>query len=159
VWDFEVPETHNYIIDGVPNHNSGKSLSTFIEDARAATGQDPHHKYPEKDGNLVVVGKNWMHVGLVIVPMLFRAGAFKIIRDPETNLWRAFDPTKDDIKLAKPAPPLIPPRMIKDMSWVLKNAGYLNTASRLRASRRKGFRRILSTLTRTSTTSVGLAKC
>ncbi len=128
MWDFEVPETHNYIIGGLPNHNSGKSLSTFIEDARAATGQDPYGKYPQEGGNLVVIGKNWMHVGLVIVPMLFRAGAFKIIRDPATNAWRAFDPTKDDPALAKPAPPLIPPRLVKDMSWVLKNAGYLNKA-------------------------------
>jgi len=128
VWDFEVPETRNYIIDGLPNHNSGKSLSTFVEDARAATGQDPYNKYPKENGNLVVVGRNWPHVGLVIVPMLFRAGAFKIIRDSVTGEWRAFDPTRDDPQFAKPAPPLIPPRFVKDMSWVLKNAGYLNKA-------------------------------
>jgi|GEM_PF-807582 len=127
-WDITVPGAHNYLAAGVFSHNSGKSLSTFVEDARAATGQDPHNKYPKENGHLVVIGRNWPHVGLVIVPMLFRAGAFKIIRDPVTNLWRAFDPSKDDLALAKPAPPLIPPRYIKDMSWVLKNAGYLNKA-------------------------------
>ena len=31
----------------------GKSLAAFVEDARAATGQDPHGKYPKEDGILV----------------------------------------------------------------------------------------------------------
>ena len=130
VWDFEVVGTHNYLIDGVPNHNSGKSAATFIEDARAATGQDPYGKYPKEGGNLVLIGKNWVHVGMVIVPMLFRAGAFRIIKDEVTGAWRAFNPAADAARKneSKPAPPLIPPRLIKDMSWVQKNAGYLNKA-------------------------------
>jgi len=128
VWDTHVPGNNNYIMASLAHAQSGKSLSTFIEDARAATGGDPYNKYPKEGGNLVVIGRNWMHVGLVIVPMLFRAGAFKIIRDPETGQWRAFRPGVDDPAKAKPAPPLIPPRLIKDMSWVLKNAGYLNKA-------------------------------
>jgi hypothetical protein len=107
-------------------NRSGKSLSTFVEDARAATGQDPHKKYPERDGNLVVVGRNWPHIGLVAYPLLFKAGAFKIIKDLETGEWRAYRPNTDAdrIKEAKPAPPLIPPRYVVDTSWVLKNAGY-----------------------------------
>jgi hypothetical protein len=109
-------------------NRSGKSLSTFVEDARAATGQDPHGKYPQTDGNLVIVGRNWPHIGLVAYPMLFKAGAFKIIRDLETGEWRAFRPATDAdrAKEAKPAPPLIPPRFVVDTSWVLKNAGYCN---------------------------------
>ena len=131
VWDFEVPETHNYIIDGVPNHNSGKSLSTFVEDARAATGQDPYNKYPKEDGNLVIVGRGWGHIGMVVYPMLFKAGAFRIIKDEVTGQWRAFRPATDEPrrKESKPAPPLIPPRFVKEFSWVLKNAGYLNKAT------------------------------
>ena len=127
VWDFEVPGLHNYLIDGVANHNSGKSLSTFVEDARAACGCDPYNKYAKENGNLVIVGRNWPHVGLVIYPMLFKAGAFKIIRDEITGKWRAYRPLTDSARLSetKPAPPLIPPRMITGMSWVLKNAGYL----------------------------------
>ena len=126
MWDFEVPRYHNYLIAGVPNHNSGKSLSTFVEDARAATGCDPFGKYPLNDGNLVIVGRNWQHIGLVAYPMLFKAGAFRIIRDLETGDWRAFRPATDAdrIKETKPAPPLIPPRFVVDISWVLKNAGY-----------------------------------
>lgn len=111
-------------------NRSGKSLSTFIEDARAATGQDPFNKYPKEGGNLVIVGRNWPHIGLVVYPMLFKAGAFKMIRDEATREWRSYRPSTDAHRAseARPAPPLIPPRMVKEMSWVLKNAGYLNKA-------------------------------
>ena len=114
----------------IGGNRSGKSLSTFIEDARAATGQDPYNKYPKENGNLVIIGRNWPHIGMVVYPMLFKAGAFKIIRDEVTGEWRAFRPGEDDHRKdqAKPAPPMIPPRMIKDMSWILKNASYLNKA-------------------------------
>ena len=111
-------------------NRAGKSLASFVEDARAATGQDPHNKYPKENGNLVIVGRNWPHIGMVVYPMLFKAGAFRIIRDEKTGEWRAFKPGKDDARKAqsKPAPPLIPPRMVKEFSWVLKNANYLNKA-------------------------------
>ena len=112
----------------IGGNRSGKSCASFVEDARAACGCDPYNKYPKENGNLCIVGRNWPHVGLVIWPMLFKAGAFKIIKDLVTNQWRAFRPGSDDPLKAKPAPPLIPPRMIKSMSWVLKNAGYLNKA-------------------------------
>ena len=114
----------------IGGNRSGKSLATFVEDAWAATGTHPvEGKYPKEDGNLVIIGANWKHIGLVVVPYLFRAGAFKIIRDAETNEWRAFNPLKDADRVteAKPAPPLIPPRYIKSMSWLLKSAGYLNS--------------------------------
>jgi len=111
-------------------NRAGKSLCVAVEAARAATGQDPYGKFPKEGGNLIIVGRNWQHIGMVIHPILFKAGAFKIIRDKETGKWRAFRPKEDDERRAeaKPAPPLIPPRMIKDMSWVQKNAGYLNRA-------------------------------
>lgn len=111
-------------------NRAGKSLCVAVEAARAATGQDPYEKYPKENGNLIIVGRNWQHIGMVIYPILFKAGAFKIIKDLETGAWRAFRPGEDDErkKDAKPAPPLIPPRLIKDMSWVQKNAGYLNKA-------------------------------
>jgi hypothetical protein len=111
-------------------NRSGKSLCSFIEDAWAATGTHPvEGKYPKEGGNLVIVGANWKHIGLVVVPYLFKAGAFKIIRDKVTNQFRAYDPVADADRAreAKPAPPLIPPRMIKSFSWVLKSAGYLNS--------------------------------
>ena len=114
----------------IGGNRSGKSLCTFVEDARAATGQDPYNKYPKKDGNLVIIGKDWRHIGMVAYALLFKAGAFKIIRDKTTGEWRAYDPENDaaDHALAKPAPPLIPPRLIKSQSWVLKSANYIQKA-------------------------------
>lgn len=110
----------------IGGNRSGKSLSTFVEDARCVTNQDPHGKYPQ-EGILVIVGKDWKHIGLTVVPTLFRAGAFKIIKDEQTGEWRAFDPVGDEPRRAeaKPAPPLIPPRLIKSQSWVLKSANYM----------------------------------
>ena len=110
----------------IGGNRSGKSLSTFVEDARCVTNQDPHGKYPQ-EGILVIIGKDWKHIGLTVVPTLFRAGAFKIIKDEQTGEWRAFDPVKDELRRAeaKPAPPLIPPRLIKSQSWVLKSANYM----------------------------------
>ena len=114
----------------IGGNRSGKSACSFVEDARAATGQDPYGKYPKEGGNLVIIGKNWTHIGMVVYPMLFKAGAFRIIRDETTKAWRAFNPATDGARKneSKPAPPLIPPRMIKDMAWTQKNAGYLNKA-------------------------------
>lgn len=112
-------------------NRSGKSLCTFVEDARAVCGKDPFGKYPEKDGILAVVGKDWKHIGLVVYPMLFMAGAFKIIRDEATQEWRAFNPESDRHRSAeaKPAPPLIPPRMVAKKSWVLKSARYIQSCT------------------------------
>ena len=92
-------------------NRGGKSLAAFIEDARAVLGRDPHGKYPVKDGCLAIIGYKAWHIGNVIYPYLFKAGAFKIIRDEETQLWRVYRPwvPQDQArkKEAKPAPPLI----------------------------------------------------
>jgi len=110
----------------IGGNRSGKSLCTFVEDARAVTGQDPFDKYPKKDGVLVVIGKDWKHLGLVCFPMLMKPGAFKIIKDAATGEWRSFDPVLDAARRseARPAPPLIPQRLVKKVSWLLKSAGY-----------------------------------
>ncbi len=102
-------------------NRSGKTLSAAVEVARAVTGQDPFGKYPKENGIWYCVGKDGRETGQVMWRKLARAGAFKIIRDKETGAWRAFNPTRiDDFErqhLAKPAPPLIPPRMIREISW------------------------------------------
>lgn len=110
----------------IGGNRSGKSLCTFVEDARAVTGQDPYKKYPERDGVLVIIGKDWKHIGLVCYPLLMKPGAFKIIKDLATGEWRAFDPATDEPRRseARPAPPLIAPRFVKKVSWLLKSAGY-----------------------------------
>ena len=113
----------------IGGNRSGKSLCTFVEDARAVTGQDPYKKYPEKDGVLVIVGKDWKHIGLTVYPLLFLPGAFKIIKDLQTNEWRVFNPETDESRRseARPAPPLIPRRLVKSKSWVLKSAQYIQS--------------------------------
>jgi hypothetical protein len=102
-------------------NRGGKSLAAFIEDARAVLGKDPYNKYPKRDGVLAIVGYKESHLGGVVYPYLCKAGAFKIIRDKETDLWRVYRPwVPQDVarkKEAKPAPPLIPPRMIEKIVW------------------------------------------
>jgi hypothetical protein len=112
----------------IGGNRSGKSMSTFVEDARAATGQDPFGKYPAENGTIVIVGKDWKHIGLVVYEMLFKCSkTVKVIRDLQTNEWRIFDWKKDADRRAeaKPAPPMIPPRMIKSKAWLMKKQQYI----------------------------------
>ncbi len=99
----------------------GKSLCAFVEDARAATGQDPYNKYPKENGTMVCLGMDEGHIGRTIYKYLFGSGSFKIIKDDTTNKWRSWKPwLKSDWakrKKAKPAPPLIPERFIKQFAW------------------------------------------
>lgn len=103
------------------SNRGGKTLPAAVEVARAVTGQDPHGKYPQEGGRCFCIGKDLSHVGQVMWRKLGRSGAFKIIRDLKTKAWRAFRPW-DPADLAreketKPAPPLIPPRLIKEIAW------------------------------------------
>lgn len=110
-------------------NRSGKTTAALAEFAMAVTNAHPiEGKYP-KEGTAVVVGAGWGHIGRTIYPGLFKAGAFKIIKDAQTGEWRAFDPVADEERScdAKPAPPLIPPRLIKQCSWILKSAGYMQS--------------------------------
>lgn len=111
----------------IGGNRSGKSLSTFVEDARAVCGKDPYNKYPKTDGILVIVGKDWKHIGLVVYRLLFAEGAFRIIKDLQTGEWRAFNPATDEPRRSesRPAPPLIPRRLVKSTSWILKSAQYI----------------------------------
>ena len=99
----------------------GKSLASFVEDARAATGQDPYDKYPKENGVMVCLGMDEGHIGRTIHKYLFRAGSFKVIQDPKTGIWRSWKPWIEADwarkKDAKPAPPLIPNRYVKKFAW------------------------------------------
>lgn len=104
-------------------NRAGKTLIAAVEFARAVTGQDPHGKYPKKNGIAVCVGLNYSHTAKVMYKKLFKPGAFKIIKDAETGDWRAWNPSDPDDMAreseAKPAPPLIPKRFYneKDIAW------------------------------------------
>jgi hypothetical protein len=102
-------------------NRSGKSLCTFVEDARAATGQDPYGKYPDGPLTIWLICFEEGNIGRTAYRLLCKAGAFRMIRDQQTGQWRAFRPwlTEDASREreTKPAPPLIPPRMIDSISW------------------------------------------
>lgn len=108
-------------------NRSGGSLCGAIEFARAALGVDPFDKFPTNRPLLLyVIGYGISHIGRVFHRLLFRPNAFKIIRDQETGLWRAYRPwDAADAKRAddvKPAPPLIAPRFVKrdSFAWIDK---------------------------------------
>lgn len=100
---------------------SGKTLSTMIELAWAVTGQHPWLDYPKENGRAILVGYKWTHIGTVFFQKLFRPGAFKIIKDEKTKQMRAYRPWEPGDAAreseAKPAPPLIPLRFVKQISW------------------------------------------
>lgn len=113
----------------VKANRAGGSLCGCVEDARAATGQDPYNKYPKENGILAVMGYGLQHIGRVLHKYLFRPGAFRVIKDEHTKAWRVYRPwpmdqiqnghhgdleRKDE---SREAPPLIPKRMIKAVAW------------------------------------------
>lgn len=101
-------------------NRGGKTLMSAMELGMAVTGQHPYVRYP-KSGRAYVVTKDNRGIGETIYPKLFKAGAFKIIRDAETGKWRAFRPwtpeDKDRESESKPAPPIIPPRLVESIAW------------------------------------------
>lgn len=125
---FHACEAPERVVRG--SNRAGKTLAAAIEVARAVTGQDPHHKYPEREDRAFLVGKDGKHLAQVMYRKLFRAGAFKMIRDADTALWRAFRPWDshdlDREAQAKPAGPLIPQRFIKEIAWENKKENIPN---------------------------------
>jgi hypothetical protein len=107
------------------SNRAGKTLGASVECARAVTGQDPYGKYPKANGRAFLVGLDEQHLADVMYRKLFRAGAFKMIRDEVSGAWRAYRPQTDGHrqKEAKPAPPLIPRRLVKEISWKDKKRG------------------------------------
>jgi hypothetical protein len=101
------------------SNRAGKTLAAAVEMARAATGQDPYDKYPKTGGRGAIIGLNENHLADPLYTKLFRAGSFKMIRDLDSGLWRAYHPWSDGgrEKDVKRAPPLIPQRFIKEISW------------------------------------------
>ena len=75
------------------------------------------------DGRAIVVARDMDKIGEVIYRTMGRPGAFKMLEDPltgETRLQRPGD-REAGIKM-RPAPPLLPPRLVKDIAWESKKA-------------------------------------
>lgn len=115
-------------------NRSGKSVTTAVWMASllldkpiiTETGEEIYAR-PERwrgEGLLVWgVGYDWKHIGETLYRLLFKAGAFAIIKDKATGKWRAFDPVGDkerDVEKRK-APPLIPTSEIDPGTWDWEN--------------------------------------
>lgn len=114
------------VLDG--SNQSTKTTTAAAEMAMALTGTHPTANYPKTNGKAIAVGLDWPHVGDPMWVKLGEQGAFKIIRDEHTGLWRSIRPHPDDPTVLDPydlaymekwrdAPPLLPPRLIEHISW------------------------------------------
>ncbi len=110
------------------SNQSAKTFSAIMELARIARGLDPFKKRADKDLKMLALGRDHTSVGQILWKKLHWPGAFEIIQDEETGLWRSTrpDPTNpqclDPRDLARrkewaPAPPIIPPSCIDRMAW------------------------------------------
>jgi hypothetical protein len=113
---FHKSRARNRLLIGA--NRSGKTLAAAVEMARAVCGTDPYDKYP-KSGLAFLVGKDQKHLGTVMFPKLFKPGAYFVIRDLVTGCWRPYRPWQEPQREAekKPAPPLIPGRLVREIAW------------------------------------------
>lgn len=106
------------------SNRAGKSQASGAEIGWALTGTHPYIDYPKENGIAYCVGWDHRHVGQVMWKMVGRPGAFKIIRDEFTKKWRSVRPWQAYDEAYKEtwrdAPPFIPGRLIKDVSWESK---------------------------------------
>lgn len=114
------------------SNRAGKTLAMAAEIARIARGLDPYNKRAKSGLLIGCVGKNETHLADPMWRKLWLPGAFPIIADRETGLWRAVRPNPNDATEVdhddmaresewRPAPPLIPDHCIHQIAWHKKN--------------------------------------
>ena len=112
----------------------GKSTVGATEFARISRGMDPYRKRVGKKLNMLVVGKDAEHLADPIWTKVALPGAFSIVPDEITGVYRAVRPDPKDhteidpIDMERkgqwlPSPPLIPPNEIVSIAWEDKKAG------------------------------------
>ncbi len=112
------------------SNQAGKTLTICMELARVMRDMDPHKKRNCRNLKIVLVGKDGDHLADPLYFKLCMPGAFDIITDDETGLWRSVrvDPQNprqiDPADMARktqwqPAPPLLPPWEVddNDIAW------------------------------------------
>lgn len=119
-------------------NRSGKSTISAVRFAAIATnrpvitesGERIDCRLPHQKGRKLrmwCIGYQENHIGQTLYRLLFKSGLIKIIRDAETQEWRAFRPWEESdlarIREVKLSPPLIPNRYIKPGSWAFKHRG------------------------------------
>lgn len=136
---FKTPRAKNTLLLG--GNRAGKTLSSMELMVAAAldkqvtlsTGEQvwarmPHQRNTGKPLIIWQISIDQRHIGTVIHPLLFKAGAFKVVYDPKTKQLRPYNKDEDD-KLGlkpKPAPPLIPKRYVDHISWESKADNIFN---------------------------------
>lgn len=101
------------------SNRGGKTITGAVETGWALTGRHPYRQYPTK-GRAYIVGYDLAHVGGVMWDKLSAPQMkFRRIRDLETKQWRAYQPWRDADREgeAEPMPPILPPRLIKNVAW------------------------------------------
>jgi hypothetical protein len=104
----------------VGGNRGGKTLVCAAEVARALGKCDPHDKYKSRrPQQWIFVGKDLIHCSKVMFRLLFKPGAFQIIRDLGSGDWRSYDPRTDAGReeACRDAAPFIPKRLVKSISW------------------------------------------
>ncbi len=118
----------------IGGNRSGKSSASFIELASAALkkplrdskGNLMPHRYPTNRPLVIwVIGYGEKNITTPIFRLLFKKGAFKIIKDLKTGEMRAWNP-RDPEDMAREAeceesPPYIPKSAIDPKGWAWKN--------------------------------------
>lgn len=114
------------------SNRSGKTTVSAVEVALIVTGLHPKlsgTKLPKTNGIACCVGYDYSHVGRVLYRKLFKPGAFRVIRDAETGLYRPYEPDGQDKGTprshSEAAPPLIPKRYIAPggVNWYRRKEG------------------------------------
>lgn len=119
------------VIVGGGNQTS-KTTTLVAEMSWVATGTHPiAHKWPRRDGIAYLVGYDEHHLARTLYKKLFEPGAFEIIRDEQTRMWRVVLPN-DEADIARKdewrqAPPFIPRRFIKKMNFAKAGEKILNS--------------------------------
>ena len=125
------------LVQGAPR--SGKStivaviLASYLRNKPITFSDGSKHSTREpgwqgRPVNVWLIGLQLNHIGQTIYRLLCKPGAFDIVRDKTTGMWRCWQPgvvPGDDqipVNERKPAPPLIPQSEIAKESWANKAA-------------------------------------
>ena len=106
------------------SNQAGKTCTTSTEVAMAALGCHPvPGKYPPNNCKIACIGNDGRHLSLMY-EYLFEKAPYKCFYHPDTGKWTVVEPDNPDHQKYEldwvEAPPVIPPRMVKNVSWINK---------------------------------------
>ncbi len=116
------------------SNQSAKTMHVAYKTALLLCGMKPIGNCPRCGGKALMVGESEDHLADPMWTKLAAPGAFDIIPDEITHEWRSVRPDPNDPNVLdpydlaykerwRPAPPLIPPRMIRRIAWEDRGKG------------------------------------